>query len=85
MHSFFIFNKTKERLKRRLSEKGVIVASCSKLAIRLQSGLLSKGIKYNIASHIRDLGISYTAGKSRLSQFFSCRLWDKNGRMIKIG
>ena len=85
MNSFFLFNKAKERLKLRLSEKGVIVASCPKLAARLQAELLSKGVKYNIASHTRDLGISYTAGRSKPNQFFSSRFRDKKGRMLKIG
>ena len=35
MNSFFLFNKTKERLKLRLSEKEVIVASWPKLATYL--------------------------------------------------
>ena len=85
-NSFYIFHKMNKKLKLTLSEKGVIVANCPKLAKRLQTELLQlHGIKYNIKKSTRDLGISHTAGTCKPNQLLLERLHGKEIRISKIG
>ena len=85
-NSFYVFHKMNKKLKLVLSEKGVIVANCHNLALRLQKELLKlHGIKYKIKKSTRDLGISHTAGTCKPNQLLLERLHGKEMRISKIG
>ena len=65
-NSFMKFNKLRIKLKLGLSNKGVICCSDYMVAKRLQKELRSNyGVEYQVARSCRDIGVSYTAGKSR--------------------
>ena len=77
-NSFYIVHKMNRRLKLTVSDKGVIVANCPKLAERLQIELLKlHGIKYKIKKSTGDLGVSYTAGTCKPNQSLLERLHGK--------
>ena len=65
-NSFMKFNKLRIKLKLGLSKKGVICCSDYMIAKRLQKELHSNyGVEYQVSRSCRDIGVSYTAGKSR--------------------
>ena len=59
------FKKIVQHLKLRLSSKAAIVTSCKRLGTRLNAKLAKLGLKFVIAEHSRDLGVTTTAGKTR--------------------
>ena len=77
------FQTLVNELNLRLSPKAAIVTSCQKLSVRLNAKLAKYGLKFVVAKHSRDLGITTTAGKSRPKQIHKQRLTKSFNRVSK--
>lgn len=72
------------KLKLKLSPKAAIVTSGKKLSSRLHARLVEYGLKFIVAEHSRDLGVTTTAGKSTPSNLQSNRQVKSRNRIVKI-
>ena len=68
------FKRMVRILKNKLSPKAAIVASNMALAKMLKNELAQVDLKFDLATHSRDLGISTTAGASRPNQLSKARM-----------
>ena len=78
------FKRMVRILKNKLSPKAAIVASNMALAKMLKNELAQVGLKFDLAAHSRDLGISTTAGASRPNQLSKARMIKSKYRIKKI-
>ena len=78
------FKTLVQKLKLRLSPKAAIVASSNILACKLNNKLTAYGLKFVLAHHSRDLGITTTAGKTRPKHIQKDRQQKSRNRIFKV-
>jgi len=78
------FKQIVHNLKLRLSSKAAIVTSCRRLGKSLNAKLAKLGLKFVIAEHSRDLGVTTTAGKARPNHIQKQRQIKSKHRIFRI-